>query len=566
MSDTKKLLSVDRLKKYFPIARRSIFQRDRLYVRANEEITLDIFEGETVGVVGESGCGKSTLGRVILQLYSETAGSTLYYGRSLWELAPRYVEHTLKHAEKYIERYRAAQKKAEEAAAVCEKLGDKASFFQLQYRNLKNAKAQSSLGNVAKILGGWVVAPNVREGAALLLEEYKIRVSMKRTTKKIEEIGGRLKTDFSIKTEKGRGQGFVERRKIARFEKKKRLLEDKLSGLKSRKETVLESIKTLKSRYADNAEFLRFEEYLDDGVDLARLTYGEMRFLRKDLQIIFQDPYSSLDPRMTVGQIIEEGLITHKFFKRNSAQMRRYVLEIMQECGLQEHMLHRYPHQFSGGQRQRICIARALAVKPRFVVCDECVSALDVSIQSQIINLLQELKEREKLTYLFISHDLSVVRYVSDRIAVMYLGNIVELSSAEEIFEDPRHPYTVALLSAVPTTETEETNRERILLEGSLSSPVRPPSGCKFHTRCFMACKKCKRVPPELKEVKKGHFVACHFPERKIAESGEYLFSIGRGKTENKTREKLKEEPKEELKESQREEPKKADGCGRGEK
>jgi peptide/nickel transport system ATP-binding protein len=235
---------------------------------------------------------------------------------------------------------------------------------------------------------------------------------------------------------------------------------------------------------------------------------------------------------MTVGQIIGEGLTTHKFFKPGAPQMKEYILDVMNQCGLQDYMLHRYPHHFSGGQRQRICIARALAVKPKFIVCDECVSALDVSIQSQIINLLQELKEKEKLTYLFISHDLSVVRYISDRIGVMYLGNMVELGSAETIFSDPRHPYTVALLSSIPTTDANALKKERIILEGNIPSPIRPPEGCKFHTRCYMACEKCKRVPPPYVEVEKDHFVACHFLDKKIDENGNYLFDLPGKKTE----------------------------------
>ena len=278
----------------------------------------------------------------------------------------------------------------------------------------------------------------------------------------------------------------------------------------------------------------------ETGIDLSRLTYNEIRVLRKDLQIIFQDPYSSLNPRFTIGQIIEEGLLTHHFYHRGSPKMREHVVETMEKCGLQEYMLHRYPHQFSGGQRQRISIARALAVNPKFIVCDESVSALDVSIQSQIINLLQELKEKEKLTYMFISHDLSVVRYISDRICVMYLGNVVELADAATMFDDPRHPYTVALLSSIPTTDMESLKKERILLEGNIPSPIRPPSGCKFHTRCYMACDKCKRVPPPLTEIEPGHFVACHFPERKLDENGNYLFEVTA--TEKKSKKVLQEE------------------------
>ena len=218
--------------------------------------------------------------------------------------------------------------------------------------------------------------------------------------------------------------------------------------------------------------------------------------------------------------------INKSYYKYNLKAMKDYILQTMAKCGLQDYMLHRYPHQFSGGQRQRICIARALAVKPKFVVCDECVSALDVSIQSQIINLLEELKEKEGLTYLFISHDLSVVRYISDRICVMYLGNIVELADAETIFKDPRHPYTIALLSSIPTTDLESLDKERILLEGNIPSPIKPPSGCKFHTRCYMACDKCDRVPPPLVEVEPGHFVACHRLEKKLDEDGNYLFEL----------------------------------------
>ncbi|MBQ8884974.1 MAG: ATP-binding cassette domain-containing protein [Clostridia bacterium] len=516
MQNTKKLLSINGLKKYFPVAKESFFKRERLFVRANEEISLDIFEGETLGLVGESGCGKSTLGRVILQLYEQTAGSTVYYGRSVSELAPRYVEDVLKNAERYVKKYRdltvAAKKKAEE----CEALGDGATFFQLQEKNLAQANADSAFFAVASILGGFAALDGLelRAGATLLFDRYRLNVEiakLKRKEKSLEKEG---------KTQ-------TERR---RLEEKKRALEGSMSLLTKSSETICGKIEALKKKYADNAEFCRLEAFLDDGIDLSRLTYNEMRFLRKDLQIIFQDPYSSLDPRMTVGQIIEEGLVTHGFFKRGSKKMREYILEVMKECGLQEYMLHRYPHQFSGGQRQRICIARALAVRPKFVVCDECVSALDVSIQSQIINLLQELQAREKFTYLFISHDLSVVRHISGRIGVMYLGNIVELADAKTVFKDPRHPYTVALLSSIPTTDPEGAGREKIILEGNIPSPIRPPSGCKFHTRCFMAQEKCRRVPPELKEVAKGHFAACHFPERKLGKNGEYLFE--RKKTE----------------------------------
>ena len=323
------LLTVRDLKQYFPVKKTKLREKQR-YVRANDGISLDIYAGETLGLVGESGCGKSTFGRTLLQLYPQTHGEVIYH---------------------------------------------------------KDGK----------------------------------------------------------------------------------------------------------------------------DIDLKKLPKEEMRVLRKDLQLIFQDPYSSLNPRMTVGQIIGEGLVSHGVFKRGDPAMRDYIFKVMESCGLATYMFGRYPHQFSGGQRQRIGIARSLALNPSFVVCDEAVSALDVSIQSQILNLLTELKEKQNLTYLFITHDLSVVKYISDRIGVMYLGNLVELAPTEELFANTMHPYTEALLSAIPVVD-EDDKRERILLEGDIPSPVNPPSGCKFHTRCRYCQEKCKKEVPEWVDVGNNHYVACHLP------------------------------------------------------
>ena len=532
MQNTQKLLSIKNLKKYFPIAKSSIFQKEQLYVRANEEITIDINSGETFGLVGESGCGKSTLGRTILQLYPQTAGSTLYYGRTLEDFAPSYVAKTLKNASKMIAQYKKMQAKAEKLSQEVEAAGENATFFQHQNKNLAQAEADTAFQNVVKILGGFAALDDCSEGAKALLEKYNINVKLSKLNEQVRDFEGNeafykavadeIRADNTIKNPEA---------KIRKAEKsaaaaaaKAEALQPSIAKLKEALAAQNEKINQLKAKHASNAKFMEYEAMLDDGVDLSRLKYAEMRVLRKDIQIIFQDPYSSLNPRMTVGQIIGEGLTTHKFFKPGSPKMKDYILSVMDNCGLQDYMLHRYPHQFSGGQRQRICIARALAVKPKFIVCDECVSALDVSIQSQIINLLEELKEKENLTYLFISHALSVVRYISDRIGVMYLGNMVELGTAEEIFSDPRHPYTVALLSSIPTTDVNALKKERIILEGNIPSPIKPPDGCKFHTRCYMACDKCKRVPPPYVEVKPGHFVACHFLEQKIDENGNYLF------------------------------------------
>lgn len=352
MNNTKILLSVEHLKKYYPVGRGGVFSKKKTFVQALEDVSFQVERGETFAIVGESGSGKSTLGKVILQLEKATSGKVFYH--------------------KIIE---------------------------------NSAKLQENDENIQSV----------------------------------------------------------------------------------------------------------------EKIELTTLDKKKMRDLRKDLQIVFQDPYSSLNPKMTVGQIIEEGVATHKFYKKGSAQMREYVAKIMEDCGLQAYTANRYPHEFSGGQRQRVCIARALAVKPKFIVCDECVSALDVSVQSQILNLLADLKEKEKLTYLFISHDLSVVRKISDKIAVTYWGEMVETGETKEIFTSPSHPYTIALLSAMPSLSPFKKER-KILLGASAQNPVFPPKACRFHPRCFMAQEICRTQAPPFVEVKKGHFSRCHFAKMSVSE------------------------------------------------
>jgi oligopeptide transport system ATP-binding protein len=245
------------------------------------------------------------------------------------------------------------------------------------------------------------------------------------------------------------------------------------------------------------------------GRDLVRLKSGEMRRMRRELQMIFQDPYASLNPRMTVGNIVSEPMQIHNLVPKKERTQR--VQELLETVGLNPYFANRYPHEFSGGQRQRIGIARALAASPDFIVADEPVSALDVSIQAQIVNLLEDLQERFALTYLFIAHDLSVVKHISDRVAVMYLGKIVEMAERNELYADPLHPYTKALLSAVPIPDPViEKRRERIILPGDVPSPINPPSGCHFHTRCPYAMEVCRQVDPILADQGDGHFVACH--------------------------------------------------------
>ena len=252
-------------------------------------------------------------------------------------------------------------------------------------------------------------------------------------------------------------------------------------------------------------------EVIFNGQDVNKLSKKELRALRTKMQIIFQDPYSSLSPRLPVGEIIGEAVREHGLVPKD--QLDDYVTKIMLSCGLQPYHKDRYPHEFSGGQRQRICIARAIALNPDFIVCDEPVSALDVSIQAQVINLLKDLQDERDLTYLFISHDLSVVEHISDVVGVMYLGGLVETGATEDIFENPLHPYTKALFSAIPMPDPE-VKTDRIILEGSIPSPANPPSGCKFHTRCAECMERCKTEVPKEIDMGNGHVVKCHLYDK----------------------------------------------------
>ncbi len=257
-------------------------------------------------------------------------------------------------------------------------------------------------------------------------------------------------------------------------------------------------------------------EIIFNGENITNLSKKQMRKYRTDMQLIFQDPYSSLPPRMTVGSIIAEAVRVHNIVP--AEEVSDYVRSIMKKCGLQMSYYDRYPHEFSGGQRQRICIARALAVKPKLVICDEPVSALDVSIQAQIINLLKQLQNTMGLTYVFISHDLSVVKYITDKILVMYLGNMMELGETDELFDNPLHPYTKALFSAVPEPNPD-VKTQRIILKGDIPSPAHPPMGCKFHTRCENCMNVCKFKQPEFVEHSPNHFVACHLYNKEVMDN-----------------------------------------------
>lgn len=465
MENRELLFRIQNLKQYFPVQK---VGKEVQYVKANDDISLDIYKGETIGLVGESGCGKSTFGRTLLQLYKQTDGRTIYYGRTRWEVNPKYVY-------KLINGFASHKNKLKELKAEIEK--DTSAYEALAEGNekgealnkLREAEKQYKLlyKDLAQIAGALIYHDNESEVKSLLSKE--------------QELNHKI------------------------FLAKKDGKED--SASESELKNVEAKLDSLREEVKGHAEYEKAEGYRDAGVNLAELEYEEMRHLRKDMQLIFQDPYSSLNPRMTVGQIISEGLVAHDIYKQKDKALQDYVVKVMQDCGLAHYFIHRYPHQFSGGQRQRIGIARSVALKPDFIVCDEAVSALDVSIQSQIINLLIDLKERENLTYLFISHDLSVIKYISDKVGVMYLGNIVEFADSKELYSRPVHPYTEALLGAIPTTDSK---KEIQILEGDIPSPINPPKGCKFHTRCKYATEECKTVVPVFEEVRPGHFVACH--------------------------------------------------------
>lgn len=467
MAENKKvLLQLRDVKMHFPVKKDHVFQQDQLFVRAVDGVTVDIYQGETLGLVGESGCGKSTLGRCVLNLYTPTAGKIYYFGVTLDDYAPQY-------AKRIIQKIASIQKT--NADDLIQKHMD-----------------------AVTLAGGLLLSGDMRKLSQQMMKRYHICAKLHEAKEALEghrfHLAGQEEDKISEKN----------REKLKK-------LEANVEAYTRQMEADRPALDALRKDASSKPGFDELEKHHTIGIDLSQLNEEEMRRLRRYMQIVFQDPYSSLNPRLTVGNLISEALVAHGLLPKGSEELEKYTLKVMDDSGLQKYMLHRYPHQFSGGQRQRIGIARALALNPTFVVCDEAVSALDVSIQSQIINLLMDLKDKNQLTYLFISHDLSTVKFISDRVGVMYLGNIIELGKSQDIYDEPLHPYTEALLEAIPTTE-ESSNKELQVIEGDIPSPIRPPSGCKFHTRCPYATEKCKAEVPVWRELKPQHYVACHYP------------------------------------------------------
>lgn len=476
------IISVQHLQKYYPVRKTGIVNRKQEYVKANKDISINIKQGETLGIVGESGCGKSTLGRTIIQLQEQTGGATMYYGDTIENFMPLYVRKVYKDLAKTSKSYDLELEKLNVLETDTSEDGIE------KYRLAKIA-FDEKFGNTLRLGGGLLVHDDINVISDILLKRYEAGSAL-----------AKVRRDYDFEMEKYRLSDHqnTKSKEIAQGLKKSQ------ETLQSEFENVEKELSAIKDTLRSHPKFDAYEAHRDRGIDLSSLTKKEMNRLRNDLQIIFQDPYSSLNPRMSVGDIIGEGLLNHGLFSsKNSPGYKTYIEGVMEQCGLDKKFISRFPHQFSGGQRQRIGIARAIALNPKFIVCDEAVSALDVSIQSQVINLLQDLKEKQNLTYLFITHDLGVVRYISDRIGVMYFGNLVELASAEQIFSNPQHPYTKKLLAAIPSLQDEG-------LKSILSKANTDP-------RFTFNFEETGEADKDWFEVSENHFVACHLKERGMA-------------------------------------------------
>ena len=535
MSEERKvLLEVRKLKKIFPIKR-------NVQLKALNDVSFKIYEGEKFGVVGESGCGKSTLGRVLLQLHKQTSGSTVYHGKSVEDVNPAYMNKEIKNLTIYQKKardfYQASLKIDREVDNLLlqresidvlgsendtkryDQLSRKIDKLQYDSKELrKNASRQLREGS--RTIGSLILSSHLEEIQKQYAEAQKISEKVHQLLKERKVLDAKTQKKW-IESEKNIDD------RVKRNEAEQ--LKQQLSRLDAKLDEYRVQVKTIKKQTYQNykgKDYLpiteqtldpKYQQKLDanyeTGLNLAKLSSSEMKPIRREMQMIFQDPAASLDPRQSIGSAIEEVFKINTKYSKEVRQEK--TIALLEKVGLKAEYYDTYPHALSGGQKQRVGIARAIALNTNFVVLDEAVSALDVSVQAQILQLLNKLSDEFKLTYFFITHDLGVVKHFCDRILVMYLGSACELADSKTLFNEPLHPYTQSLLEAVPRPRIQgEIKRDTI--QGEVPSPINQPKGCPFHTRCKFAMDVCKTEKPVYHEAKPNHFVARQLFEENV--------------------------------------------------
>ncbi|MDD5937821.1 MAG: ATP-binding cassette domain-containing protein [Clostridiales bacterium] len=522
--ERKKLLELKKLKKYFPVRR-------GVSIKAVEDVTFSIYEGEKFGVVGESGCGKSTLGRVILQLYPQTSGACIYYGRTKDEMSPKYqakeVAKLLEYQKKAQEFYQKSleiDRKAEAIRGQVDALSalgtdrevkkntslqKKLSELEFQSKELRK-DASRQLREGSRTVGSLILCKDLPKVQDLFRQAQKETEAAAAATRRFRE----LEKQYEESRLAGRNDdGLKAKMDTAKSEADSHVEAARALRQKAFQDYRGKDILPITERTLDPAYQAKLDGNYETGINLGKLTREEMREMRREMQMIFQDPAASLDPRQSVGKSIEEVFVINTDFP--PAVRREKTMDLLEKVGLKREHYWSYPNALSGGQKQRVGIARAIALDTKFVVLDESVSALDVSVQAQILQLLNELSAEKHLTYFFITHDLGVVKHFCDRILVMYLGNVCELADSKELFHNPLHPYTESLLAAVPRLKIGQEHSTESVLEGDVPSAMNPPKGCPFHTRCSKCMEICGQEKPPIVEREPGHFVACHLYDNK---------------------------------------------------
>ncbi len=565
----KPLLQLRKLKKHFPVDRNRV-------LKAVEDVSFTVYEGEKFGVVGESGCGKSTLGRTILQLYEASGGSCVYYGKSIQELNPRYIQDEIdklkdyqKKAGDYYQKSLAIDAETEKLRAQTADLdpdgnkSDETKYIRLRKEVAKKEfeskelrkDASRQLREGSRTVGSLILCKDIDKIAELFTKaENEVR-AVHQTVLKHNKIVNQIEQNEVLLDQKANVDKWIadleakpslndqEEFELADLKVIKKntasldtaKLQAEIEALKPQAEQLKAEIEEhgriemgyrneafekyrgkdilpLTELTMDPAYQAKLDRNYETGINLGKLTKQEMRSIRPDLQMVFQDPAASLDPRQSVGKAVEEVLQIHTNMSKDLR--REKTLSLLHQVDLKAEHYYSYPNSLSGGMKQRVGIARAIALDPSFIVLDEAVSALDVSVQAQILQLLNRLQEEKNLTYLFITHDLGVVKHFCDRVMVMYLGRVCELSSCDDLFKKPLHPYTQSLLDAVPRMRLNQEENDEEILQGEVPSPINPPSGCPFHTRCKKCMDICKETMPKYREVEPGRFVACHLYDK----------------------------------------------------